>query len=60
MFDVTCIKCGSNKIKYECNDCGVSWCEKCAKENDYECTECPPGDLIRLKKPKYDPWNIGK
>ena len=50
MFDVTCICCGSNKIRYECNDCGVYWCEECAKKNDYECTECPPGDLVRLKK----------
>jgi len=43
-----CISCG-DKIKYECHTCGTYWCDKCAKQNDYECTECPPGDLIELK-----------
>ena len=42
-----CINCG-DKIIYECETCGAYWCEKCAKQNDYECTECPPGDLIKL------------
>ena len=45
-----CVICGSDNIYAECHDCGVFWCEKCASEEGYECTECPPGDLIRLKK----------
>jgi len=27
----------------------VFWCEKCAKEYDFECQECPPGELMELK-----------
>jgi len=44
-----CVICGNDKIKYQCVNCYVFWCEKCAKEYDFECQECPPGDLMELK-----------
>ncbi len=44
-----CVKCSSNNIIYLCDNCHVFWCENCAKEEDYRCTECSPSDLIKLK-----------
>jgi len=45
--DEVCISCG-DKVNYECETCGTFWCKNCAKQNDYVCTECPPGDLIGM------------
>jgi len=49
-----CVICGNDKIKYQCVDCYVFWCEKCYQRtnhkkwrNAYKCCKC---DNVRIEK----------
>lgn len=38
------------KVKYECEDCGQTFCSFCASMMDYECDCTEPPKLILIKK----------
>lgn len=37
------------KAKYECPDCATKFCQKHAEEFDYECSACPPPELVEIR-----------
>jgi len=51
---IKCQICKKRIAKYECNNCGLLHCEKCADINVTQCADCIPPELIPYHQPKRE------
>ncbi len=47
---MNCLEHVNKKAKWECLNCGNTYCDKCSDEGMGECLACIPPDLVEIKK----------